>query len=71
MRLPCIAVKGANMDALKRIASPDMPPAMLDGLKFSAFFKWMSASMGIAASSREGDKVDLPSPSDWMSGFKV
>lgn len=65
-----VGVKGANMDILKKL-SPTISPAMLDGLKFSAFFKWMSASMGIAASSKEGDKVNLPSPANWMQGFTV
>ena len=66
-----IGVQGANMDVLKRISSPDMPPAALHGLRFSEFFKWVSASMAVVASSREGDKVDFPDASSWMKGFKI
>jgi uncharacterized protein YegL len=63
-----VGVKGANEDILKKISTKT---AMLEGLKFSSFFKWMSASMGIAASSKEGDKVNLPAPTDWTQGFVV
>ena len=63
-----VGVKGANENTLKKISSKT---AMLEGLKFSEFFKWMSASIGIAASSKEGDKVNLPPPTDWTQGFIV
>lgn len=66
-----IGVQGANMTILNQISSPDMPPAVLQGLKFSEFFKWVSASMSVVASSKDGDKVDLPSPAAWMQGFKI
>lgn len=66
-----IGVQGANMDVLRQISSPDMQPAALQGLKFSEFFKWVSASMAIVANSRENDKVDFPDASSWMKGFKI
>ncbi len=66
-----LGVKGANMEMLRQISSPDMPPAALEGLKFSEFFKWVSASMAVVAGSREGDKVDLPDASSWMKGFNI
>jgi uncharacterized protein YegL len=66
-----IGVQGANMEVLRRISSPDMPPAALQGLKFSEFFKWVSASMAVVASSKEGDKVNFPDPAAWMQGFKI
>lgn len=66
-----IGVDGANMDTLKTLSSDNMPPASLQGLKFSQFFKWLSDSMGAVASSKEGDLIDMPDPSDWMKGFKV
>jgi len=66
-----IGVQGANMNVLNQISSTDMPPAALQGLKFSEFFKWVSASMSVVASSKDGDKVDLPSPAAWMQGFKI
>jgi uncharacterized protein YegL len=66
-----IGVQNANMNVLRQISSPDMPPALLQGLKFSEFFKWVSASMSVVASSKDGDKVNLPNPADWMQGFKI
>lgn len=66
-----IGVSGANMEVLRQISNPDMPPMPLDGMKFSEFFKWVSASMSVVASSKDGDKVDLPNPGAWMKGFKI
>lgn len=66
-----VGVKGANMSTLRNLASNQMPPAQLDGLKFAAFFKWLSASMSSITSSNDGDTVDLADPSDWMQGFTI
>lgn len=66
-----IGVQGADMKVLKKISSADMPPLMLQGLKFSEFFKWVSASMQVVAGSKDGDKVNLPDPAAWMQGFKI
>jgi uncharacterized protein YegL len=66
-----LGVQGANMSVLQRLSSPDMPPAALQGLKFSEFFKWVSASMSVVAGSKDGDKVNLPSPAAWMQGFQI
>lgn len=64
-----IGVQSADMNMLRNISVES--PAHLQGLKFSEFFKWLSASMTTITSSKDGAKVDLPSPSGWMSGFKV
>ena len=66
-----IGVEGANMRRLKDISDPSMQPAKLQGLKFSDFFKWLSASMSVVASSRDGQQVNLPSPAGWMQGVTV
>jgi len=66
-----VGVQGADMNTLSKISNPSMPPAPLEGLKFSAFFKWLSASMGAVSGSTDGDNLDLPSPADWMKGFKI
>ena len=75
-----IGVQGADMDVLNQIAGyyqdsndnwEKMQAMILQGLKFSEFFKWVSASMSIVAGSKDGDKVNLPDPSDWMGGFKI
>ena len=66
-----IGVKGANMSILKQISGNKMPPGMLQGLKFSAFFKWLSQSMGAVTSSTDGQKIDLPDATGWMDGFTI
>ncbi len=66
-----VGVQGADMGLLTKISSPDMPPALLQGLKFAEFFKWVSASMSTVASSKDGDKISLPNPAAWMTGFKI
>jgi len=66
-----VGVQGARMDVLQQISSPDMQPAMLEGLKFSDFFKWLSASMTTVTSSRDGDIVSMANPASWMKGFKI
>lgn len=66
-----VGVEGADMGVLAKISSPQMPPAPLKGLKFTEFFKWLSASMTIVTSSQDGAKIDLPSAADWMSGFTI
>jgi uncharacterized protein YegL len=66
-----VGVQGAKMDILQQISSPDMQPAMLEGLKFSDFFKWLSASMTTVTSSKDGDTVSMANPASWMKGFKI
>jgi uncharacterized protein YegL len=66
-----IGVEKANMQMLKQISNPEMRPAKLQGLKFSEFFRWLSASMASIAGSADGDKVDFPSSDDWMQGWTV
>jgi len=66
-----IGVKGADMSMLSEISDTLMPPALLQGLKFSEFFTWLSASMTTVTNSKDGDKVNLPDAGNWMKGFSV
>lgn len=66
-----IGVQRANMNTLVQISDTSMQPASLQGLQFSEFFRWLSASMTQVANSKDGDKVNLPSPASWMTGFTV
>ena len=66
-----IGVEGANMKTLGKLSSSQMPPAKLQGLKFAEFFKWLSASMTQVVNSNDGDEINLPSPANWMEGFKI
>lgn len=65
-----IGVKSADMKLLSSIADPSMTPLHIDGLRFTEFFKWLSASMSTISNSRDGEKINLPKPT-WMTGFTV
>jgi uncharacterized protein YegL len=66
-----IGVQSADMAKLKTIADPSMPAMKLQGLKFSEFFKWLSASMTTVTNSKDGSMVNLPNPAEWMVGFTI
>ena len=55
-----VGVEGANMQILDELSSTQMPPAKIEGLKFSSFFKWLSQSIN---TSQDDD--------DWLEGFKL
>ena len=64
-----IGVEGANMNVLKELQG-SIPPMKLKGTRFSAFFKWLSASMGSVVKAEMGEKVNLSAGSDsWMDEF--
>ena len=75
-----IAVGDADMDVLNMLSGYAfssgsdkilIPPMKLQGLKFSDFFQWVSASMSMVASSSENSQISMPSPTNWMEGFKI
>ncbi len=66
-----IGVQGADMTMLSNISDTTMAPLKLKGLKFTEFFKWLSASMTTVTNSKEGDKVNLPDPTSWMQGLSI
>lgn len=71
-----IAVEGADMNMLNKIAVPgigaSIPPMKLDGLKFVELFKWLSSSFAKISKSKEGDRIDTtPSPNDNPFQFTV
>ncbi|MCB0557128.1 MAG: VWA domain-containing protein [Phaeodactylibacter sp.] len=74
-----IGVRKADMALLHKISGYyhkegvwiKLPPMKLSEHRFSEFFNWVSASMAVFASSREGDKIDLPDTSDWREGFEI
>ncbi len=60
----------ANMDTLKRMTAGRAMP--LQGLKFGAFFEWLSSSLSTVASSKEGEKIDISAgASEWMNSFEI
>lgn len=66
-----VGVEGANMEVLRKLSSPEMPPSELKGQKFGSFFQWLSSSMSSITSSADGDVVTMSNPADWMKGFKI
>ena len=60
----------ANMEVLKKMTAGRA--MALQGLKFGAFFEWLSNSLSVVASSKEGDKIDISDgTSNWMSSFEI
>jgi uncharacterized protein YegL len=54
------------MSILSQIAPPNIPPVMLDGLKFQQLFCWLSDSMKRVSSSKVGSgMVSLPAIGGW------
>ena len=61
-----VGVNDADMEKLGQFSSK--PALKLDGLKFSEFFEWLSASMSrVSASSSTSASVNLPSVDSWAS----
>lgn len=61
-----VGVDGANMSDLGQFSH--RPPLKLDGLKFSEFFLWLSASMArVSQSASTSASVELPAMDGWAS----
>jgi uncharacterized protein YegL len=64
-----IGVGEANMELLTRMCGKALP---LSGTKFTEFFKWLSNSLSMVSTSKEGDKVNIREGSDaWMDSFEI
>jgi len=63
-----VGVQGADLGVLSQITPPNTPPIMLDGLKFTQLFRWLSDSMKRVSSSKVGSgMVSLPPTSGWST----
>ncbi len=67
-----IAVDGADMPLLRRMAPDKRPPYRLDSLQFQKLFQWLSASLRRVSSGRvhggeSGIDDPMPPTSDWES----
>lgn len=60
-----IGVEDASLAKLSEIGSK--PALMLDGVKFSELFVWLSESLAAASKSRPGDELQLPSTDPWRN----
>ncbi|MBQ2423859.1 MAG: VWA domain-containing protein [Alistipes sp.] len=64
-----IGVGEANMELLTRMCGKALP---LSGTKFTEFFKWLSNSLSMVSTSKEGDKVSIKEGTDsWMDSFEI
>ena len=64
-----IGVGEANMELLRKMCGTALP---LQGTKFTEFFKWLSNSLSMVSTSKEGDKVNIREGSDaWMDSFEI
>lgn len=59
-----VGVSGADVDLLRRI-SP-RPPALLEGLKFSEMFAWLSRSLIRTSEERTDEPIHLEDPEGWQ-----
>ena len=57
---------GADMGVLARF-SPRRSAVRLSGLKFGAFFEWLSRSVTAVSNSTPGQEVPLPAPTGWTT----
>ena len=64
-----IGVGEANMELLSRMCGKALP---LSGTKFTEFFKWLSNSLSMVSTSKEGEKVSIKDGADsWMDSFEI
>ena len=64
-----IGVGEANMELLRKMCGTALP---LQGTKFTEFFKWLSNSLSMVSTSKEGDKVSIKEGADaWMDSFEI
>lgn len=54
-----VGVEGADMEVLHKIEGEGMKATKLKGMRFSQFFKWLSASMEKITKAEEGQAVNL------------
>jgi uncharacterized protein YegL len=67
-----IGVAGANMRILEEISSDKMMPKPLAGLKFGAFFQWLSSTIAdVAKGQNISDAMKKNSDESWDGGFKI
>jgi uncharacterized protein YegL len=59
-----VAVEGADLQTLQKIAPPQRPPVLLNGLDFQELFVWLSNSMKRVSSGKIGEVLALP-PVGW------
>jgi uncharacterized protein YegL len=65
-----IGVEGADTSVLQTISNSEIPPRMLAGLKFAAFFRWLSSTIADVAKGQNVADAVKNADQDWDGGFK-
>ena len=66
-----IGVEGANTSVLQTISNSEIPPRMLTGLKFAAFFRWLSSTIADVAKGQNVADAVKNADQSWDGGFKI
>ncbi|HYE04259.1 MAG TPA: VWA domain-containing protein [Planctomycetota bacterium] len=64
-----VAVEGADLAVLTRIAPPQRPPVKLKGLAFTTMFQWLSSSLKSVSRSRTDQVVPIENPTEGPRGW--
>jgi uncharacterized protein YegL len=65
-----IGVEGADAGVLQTISNSEIPPRMLAGLKFAAFFRWLSSTIADVAKGQNVADAVKNADQSWDGGFK-
>ena len=65
-----IGVEGADTAVLQTISNSEIPPRMLTGLKFAAFFRWLSSTIADVAKGQNVADAVKNADQAWDGGFK-
>ena len=57
----------ANLNVLKRLTTPEMPPRSLTGLRFSEFFRWLTQTLRQVTRDSTEKGVEFKSTRGWSS----
>jgi uncharacterized protein YegL len=65
-----IGVEGADTSVLQTISNSEIPPRMLAGLKFAAFFRGLSSTIADVAKGQNVADAVKNADQAWDGGFK-
>lgn len=60
-----VGVQTENQAVLRQIATDNVPPLMLNNLKFDEFFDWLSKNISTIVTSKQGSTVNLSPITTW------
>ena len=66
-----IGVEGADANVLRTISNSEIPPRMLAGLKFTAFFRWLSSTIADVAKGQSVADAVQRTDQSWDGGFRI